>query len=330
MKKWRLLLWAALALVVLGGGLGYRHYWLSRPIGQGPAGPRVPRQPFAEVWTTRNVLLLGVGDSVTAGFGASPGYSYFERLVRNPNDEFAEMQGIHLSAVLPNLREENMAISGSTSIQHVEVLRERLETQAPDTLGIVVMTTGGNDVIHMYGRMPPREGAMYGATLDQARPWIDNFEQRLDKMIDLLEERFPGGCHVFLADIYDPTDGIGDAQNAGLPRWNDGVAIHQAYNDVIRRCAQERAPVHLVPMHREFLGHGIHCSQFWREHYRPEDPYYWYADNLEDPNDRGYDAIRRLFLIEMAKVAGEFRETSTLPQEPALCEPVHSQEVAAI
>jgi len=25
--------------------------------------------------------------------------------------------------------------------------------------------------------------------------------------------------------------------------------------------------------------------------------------NLEDPNERGYDAIRRQFLIEMAKVA---------------------------
>jgi len=27
--------------------------------------------------------------------------------------------------------------------------------------------------------------------------------------------------------------------------------------------------------------------------------------NIEDPNDHGYDAIRRLFLIEMARVLGE-------------------------
>jgi hypothetical protein len=46
---------------------------------------------------------------------------------------------------------------------------------------------------------------------------------------------------------------------------------------------------------------GIHCTQFWREHYRRDDPHYWYADNLEDPNIRGYDAIRRVFLLEMAK-----------------------------
>ncbi|MBC8117927.1 MAG: hypothetical protein H7062_26345 [Candidatus Saccharimonas sp.] len=43
-------------------------------------------------------------------------------------------------------------------------------------------------------------------------------------------------------------------------------------------------------MRAEFLGHGIHCT------------HYWYWDNLEDPNDRGYDAIRRLFLIEMARI----------------------------
>jgi hypothetical protein len=28
---------------------------------------------------------------------------------------------------------------------------------------------------------------------------------------------------------------------------------------------------------------------------------YWYGANLEDPNDRGYDAVRRLFLIETVK-----------------------------
>jgi hypothetical protein len=50
-----------------------------------------------------------------------------------------------------------------------------------------------------------------------------------------------------------------------------------------------------------FLGHGIHCTQWSFEHYDSKDPHYWYAWNLVDPNPRGYDAIRRLFLIEIAK-----------------------------
>ena len=168
MTKWRLLLLVAVGILLTALGLGYRHFWLARPVGEGAAGPPVAREPFAEIWTSEKVLLLGVGDSVTAGFGASPGRSYFERLVRSPDDEFPEMKGIHLSAVFPSLRAETMAISGSTSIHHLDTLRDELEAQDGETLGLVVMTTGGNDIIHMYGRMPPREGAMYGATFEQA------------------------------------------------------------------------------------------------------------------------------------------------------------------
>jgi lysophospholipase L1-like esterase len=296
---------AVVGLALLGCVLAYEHYWLARPIGEGPAGPVVPRKPFATAWTARKVLLLGLGDSVTAGFGVPQGYGYFDRLAENPAGEFVEMRGICLKAVLPNLRIRNVAQSGSTSIHHVDLLRHALARQDAQTLGLVVMTSGGNDLIHNYGRTPPREGAMYGATLAQARPWIAAYQDRLRAMLDLLEDRFPGGLHVFLADIYDPTDGQGDASRAGLPPWPEGLQVVAAYNDVIHRVAAERKYVHVVPMHDAFLGHGVHCTQFWQPHYQAADPHYWYAGNLEDPNHRGYDAIRRLMLIEIAKVLAD-------------------------
>ena len=297
----RLMLLAAVGLGLAGAALLLRQSWLSRPIGSGPAGPAVPRQVFDGVWTSQKVLLLGVGDSVTAGFGATKGHSYFIRLVANPEDEFPDMELICLSEVLPNLKTRNIAVSGSTSIDHLAALA-RLEINPPDVLGLVVMTTGGNDIIHDYGRSPPREGAMYGATLDQAWPWIESFDKRLNEMMDRLTVCFPGGCQVFLANIYDPTDGIGDCQTAGMPNWPDVLRIHQACNAIIARCARDHSFVHLVNIHDAFLGHGIHCTQRWRQHYRSKDPHYWYFENLEDPNDRGYDAIRRLFLIEMSKI----------------------------
>ena len=311
MKRWRLVLLVCVGIALVLGALGYRQFWLARPVGEGPAGPRIDPSRFKEPWTTRKVVLLAVGDSVTAGYGVSSSHSYVGRLAENPDDEFSDMQGVCLRSVLPNLTTRNIAVSGTTSLQHVEIIRDRLEVQDADTLGLVVMTTGGNDLIHNYGRTPPREGAMYGAKLEQAQPWIDAFRERLERMLDLLEERFPGGCHIFLADIYDPTDGVGDASNAGLPKWKDGLVIHRAYNDVVRHAAENRSSVRLVPMHDAFLGHGIHCTQSWREHYRPEDPHYWYATNLEDPNDRGYDAIRRLFLIEIAGLADGLAEEAT-------------------
>lgn len=288
--------------MLLSGGLFYRHFWLQHPIGSGPAGQAVDHSLFRESWTERPVLLLGLGDSVTDGFGASGGKSYFDRLVKNPTDEFDDMQGVCLPAVIPNLTVLNLSMSGTTSQELVDYQLPRLPFVEQGTFGIVVMTTGGNDIIHNYGQSPPHEGAMYGATFEQAAPWISNFKDRLSAILDETVRHFPGGCHIFLADIYDPTDGIGDTLNAGLPRWPDGLKIHSEYNCIIAETADSRAEVTLIKMRDEFLGHGIHCRQFWQSFYRSEDPGYWYFDNLEDPNDRGYDALRRLFLIEMSRV----------------------------
>ena len=309
MKRWRLPLLLALLVATWFGGRAVVRIWLSPPsLGKGPAGPTVPREPFEKTWSQRKVLLLGIGDSVTAGFGIDEDHSYFGRLVKNPFNEYDDMRGICLSAVLPNLDSRNISVSGSTSLHHVTHLREKLEIQPDDVFGLVVMTSGGNDIIHDYGRSPPREGAMYGGTLEQAKPWIANFEKRLDLMIDLIEERFPGGCAIFLADIYDPSDGVGNPQSARMEPWEDCLKVHAAYNEIIRRCAAQRESVHLVPMHAEFLGHGIHCGQSWREHYDQTDPHYWYAMNIEDPNHRGYDALRRVFLLEMIKAAEKIKE----------------------
>ena len=285
----------------------YQYLSIARPIGSGPAGPDVEPSAFAKPWTSRPVLVVGLGDSVTAGFGARKNYSYFDRLLENPADEFESMKGLSLRAVFPRLQATNLAVSGSISHELISYQLPKLGKADTNTLGWVVMTTGGNDLIHSYGKSPPREQAMYGATWAQAQPWITGFEGRLETIITEITSRFPGGCQIFLGNIYDPTDGIGDIQRAGLPAWPDGLKIHAAYNDTIRRCSARHPQLHVVNLHDGFLGHGIHCAQFWSSHYDAKDPHYWYYFNLEDPNERGYDAIRRLFLIEMVKVAKQLR-----------------------
>ena len=290
-------------VLILAVAAGYLHFSSARPIGTGPAGSVIDKIAFAHAWTTRPVLLVGLGDSVTASFGARRGYGYFERLIANPPDEFPDMREISLSAVFPSLKATNLAVSGSISLELVETELPRLPMADVQTLGWIVITTGGNDLIHNYGRTPPREQAMYGATLEEAKPWIEAFERRLDSMVAGISTRFPGGCHIFLANIYDPTDAIGDIEHAGLPAWPSGPKLLAGYNDAIRRCAEKHPAVHIVDLHGAFLGHGIHCSQFWSKHYDAKDPHYWYYANLEDPNERGYDVIRRLFLNRMMEVA---------------------------
>jgi lysophospholipase L1-like esterase len=299
--KRRLLIVFASALISIIAAVTYLYFSFYLPIGSGAAGPTVSSNFFAKQWTNQPVLLVGLGDSVTAGFGARKGYSYFDRLVQNPADEFQSINGICLGKVFPQFASTNLAISGSTSIELVEQELPRLAQANSNTLGIVVMTTGGNDLIHNYGRTPPREQAMYGATLDEAKPWIDDFERRMDSAIHQIQSKFPGGCQIYLANIFDPTDGIGDTTKAHLPAWNDAEKILNAYNEVISRVAEKHSTVHVVDIHSAFLGHGIHCTQFWRTNYDRRDPHYWFYSNLEDPNERGYDVIRRLFLLQIAK-----------------------------
>lgn len=306
-KAKRLIIILVAGMILLGTVLFYLFIYFVHPVGQGPAGPPVARDAFARSWTDRPVWLVGIGDSVTAGFGARRGYSYFDRLIKNPTDEFADLQGICLGAVIPRLQATNLALSGSTSLEHMKKELPRLPIADSNVLGIVVLTTGGNDLIHNYGRTPPRDQAMYGASLEQAKPWIEDFDRRLDSLLDEITAHFPGGCHVFLANIYDPTDEAGDIRRTGLPDWPDGLKILNAYNEIIRKHATTRPNVHLVNLHDAFLGHGIHCAQFWTKHYDRKDPHYWYFINLEDPNERGYDAVRRLFLNAMAASAEQLK-----------------------
>jgi lysophospholipase L1-like esterase len=306
-KPKRMFLIVLFGLALIAGAAAFLFFRFARPIGSGSAGPAVARESFSQPWSSRQIMLVGLGDSVTAGFGARKGYSYFDRLVKNPADEFPELNGICLSAIFPKLSFTNLSVSGSTSAEVAARQLTLFPTNDASVLGIVVMTTGGNDIIHNYGRTPPREEAMYGATWEQARPWLENYGRRLEETMAQIISRFPGGCEIFLANIFDPTDGVGDAERAGLPAWKDASKILDAYNQVIMNCAARRPEVHLIDMHNAFLGHGIHCTQFWQAHYDRHDPHYWFFYNLEDPNERGYDVIRRLFLMEMTKAQGRWK-----------------------
>ncbi len=309
MTRRRKIILSIVAVLVVAGVIAgtFLYGSLNIQAGSGPAGPAVPREPFASAWTDRPVLLLGVGDSITGGYGVPAGKGYFERLHKNAPGDDSALDGANLPAVLPNLKIRNVAVHGSNSLDHLGKQVAALDVQPADVIGIVVLTTGGNDLIHDYGRNPPREGAMFGATFEQARPWIANFRQRLDDMITQVQGRFPGGCHIFLANIYDPSDGLGRPWFLGLvqqqwPDWPDGLAILNEYNAIIGEAAARHVNVHLVDIHAAFMGHGAACGQFWRDGYRGDDPTFWYLPNIEDPSDRGQDALRRVFLNEMAKV----------------------------
>lgn len=274
------------------------------PTGNGPAGPAVSGTPFKHVWSNEKFILIGFGDSITSGYGASPGHDYFDLLAKNDDSNYREMQGRDLKRVFPNLTSIDYAEPYTTSEEHLRDQIQDLRPQPKNVKGIVVISTGGNDIIHDYGKSTPRDGAMYGCTYEEALKWKGSFSSRLRKIIEGINKSFPGGCDIFMANVYDPTDGVGDLQNAHLllPRWRDGVPVLGLFNKVIADTAACYPNVHLVDIHAAFLGHGIHCRDRRNPNYRADDPNYWYFENLEDPNDRGYDALRRVFLRRMIEI----------------------------
>jgi hypothetical protein len=300
-------------LVVLSTGLlalwfGFRHY--HAPMGSGPAGLPVPDAPFQASWSDRDVLFVGVGDSVVTGFGAPKGYGFYALLADSPADDQHDVRGKDLRHVLPHLRTLNLARNSTSSGDHLKSQAYLLPKQKADVYGIVVLSTGGIDLIHDYGAAPPRDEALYGASWEVGRPLADRFRQRLELLLDELSSRFPGGCDIFVATIFDPTDGVGDIEKTDpllrfvkpLPPWPDGLRIHGAFNDHIRAAAHARPNVHVVDVYATLLGHGLHGGDRGSPHYHPEDPTTWLYFNVEDPNARGYDAIRRAFLRSMLEV----------------------------
>ena len=281
----------------------FRHY--HAPMGSGPAGPSVPAAAFAEPWSQREVLLLGIGDSVVTGFGAPKGHGFFDLLSENPDDDQPDMKEKNLRRVLPHLEVLRLARNSTSSGDHLRSQLGLFSKQRESVFGIVAVSTGGIDLIHDYGASPPRDEALYGATWEQGKELAGRFRARLEQLLDDVTRRFPGGCEIFVATIFDPTDGVGDIEKADpllrlvkpLPPWPDGLKIHGAFNDHIRAAAGARRNVHVIDVHQLLLGHGLHAADKANAHYHPDDPTTWLYFNVEDPNQRGYDAIRRAFLL---------------------------------
>lgn len=302
--RWRVLLLCMLLIATCFGYVGWRFYNAvrTRPMGTGPAGPAIAAESFQTPWLEKPVAFIGIGDSITRGLGAPKGLTYFPLLMNNDDTFYPDMAGRDLSRVVTIQSYRNYAQDYTISQEHIDRQLVKVPQYDESIHGIIVLTSGGNDLIHDYGRSQPQHDAMYGCSYKQGQQWCEMLQARLDTLLTGIMSKFPGGCDIFFANLYDPTDGVGDPQTMGLPRWRACVKVVKLTNEKIAELCEKHPNVHLVDIHSEFLGHGIHCDEPWRKYYNADDPHFWYYYNLEDPNLRGFDAIRRLFLNEMIRV----------------------------
>jgi lysophospholipase L1-like esterase len=267
------------------------------PVDEGP-----PADPDVDTWVPdtfppsdpRRVVFFG--DSITAGYGISdPGDVYTALMLANRDRRWPDQVGDDLAARFPALDDVlDVSVPGATTGTVVaDQLPDVEAAWGPVVEGevLVVGTIGGNDLT---------EAIFNGRDLDQA---TDDVLANLETITRFFHDpvRFPGGAHVAITNVYEPSDGAGQVDECFFGLDLSGVI--PAFDGLIddSRAQAERDGWAWVDLRGHFRGHGFHFDDEG-DWYEPEDPTLWFQADCIHPNERGHHEIRRLF---MAAFAGE-------------------------
>jgi len=223
---------------------------------------------------------VGLGDSISIDeYAGGPGWGAISLLYRNKDEIYPEWKGKDLISIYPGIDFHYLASDGAICDT---IIGEQLPSLPPgdDDPTIITLTIGGNDFLSSLGP---------GGSID--REAIDGFRLNLTKILKTLRERYPN-CTIILGTIYDPTDGVGDLAIPDVD-VQEAYALFHAFNKAICDIG-ETYGAHIADIYSHFLGHGSHHGDPNNPHYCPDDPSYWYVQEVE-PNGRGAHEVRRLF-----------------------------------
>lgn len=253
------------------------------------AGPEYP--------SVARVLVLG--DSISTGTGASEPdvLSYYALLYDDDGSgEHGEPDDDLKARFGEELLFRQLAQGGATSGDFaaslctgcddnaLQGLFESRETWPPEGHTVVVMTIGGND---LGGRL--LAGDYTGAILDDA---IAN----LRSIVGFLQDpaHFPDGTSIFVASIYDPSDGEDHASgclfDVEFPGISEAIDVWHARYEAL----SAELGFTVVDATSHFRGHGWNYANPQNPFYDEDDPSLWFSDCIH-PNDRGHHELRRLF-----------------------------------
>jgi len=238
-------------------------------------------------------LYLGLGDTLSIDqYAGGPGCGACSLLATNRDDAYPDFVGRDLTTASPDLAVHRLARDGATTRG---VMEEQVFRLPNDRGGrtLATFTAGSNDLLLTL--------QLRGTLLDEDG---EAMVRRLRSTVASIHTRF-ADCLVLLATVVDPTDGVGDLLAPGQP-LNRGLDVLGRVNEAVREVAAEAEGTRLIDLHAAFLGHGSHATDPGNPHYHPSNPTAWLGD-LVAPNDRGADAIRRLWwqgLVEAGWVEG--------------------------
>ena len=240
--------------------------------------------------------LLVMGDSIAAGYGASveTRTSFGPMLYEDdPSADFSE-PGADLKTLygddllyrqlgLPGATSEDLAAAVCAGCE-IQDLFEQQETWPPEGHTIVAITIGGND---LSGSL--FSGGFTGQLMEDA---LDN----LAKVVAFLQDpaNFPDGTTIYVATVYDPTDGEDHASacyfDVTVPDISAAINVwRERYIDLGKEMGFA-----VVDTLSHFRGHGWNYGNESNPFYDEDDPSLWFADCVH-PNDQGHSEYRRVF-----------------------------------
>jgi hypothetical protein len=236
-----------------------------------------------------------VGDSITAGTGATNRNLPYTKLLRENDDDTwptaTELDFTGIYGEEPEVIDE--ALGGATTASLVTKQLPHVTEALGDTVSgvtAVVVTIAGNDVQALI--------AQPSKTEETAEKIVANLSDFYDYFEDPV--RFPDGSVIFLANVYEPSDGVGQYDDCfyGL-NLVEVLESLDYINEATLAQAKERN-VAWIDMRGHFLGHGFYAEDTENPYHHPDDPSVWFDDDCIHPNDRGHHEIRRLMWYALA------------------------------
>ena len=227
----------------------------------------------ADDWYVSGVY-VALGDSMSIDdYAGGAGRGAASLLYRNCAADFPEWAGRELAAT--GLQAQILAQDGATA---ADVLQRQLPL-IEQTPAVVTLTMGGNDLLAIFGNSAAAE-TVIGEVIVAG-------EEILSRL-----NAASGGARIVVTTVYDPSDGTGDDDAAGLLwPWPEGPAVVRALNAALTGLARRHGAL-VADVHGWFLGHGATAGAPSQVLSRPASRNLWYC-NLIEPNAWGAHEIRR-------------------------------------
>ena len=243
---------------------------------------------YAHTFPNSPEVVIFLGDSITAGAGSPGDEEDYVRLLVNNTNTWPDWDGKDLATRYPEIEVFDVSKSGSWTGTVLNDQIERLEEQVTypfEGEALVVITVGGNDL----------QSVLLNPSIVEERleKTVTNWRQIAEYFLD--GQRFPDGSTVLMANVYEPTDAVGQAGDCfyGLNISSLLPSLQEA-NMQFRGLAEELG-FSVLDMRGTFLGHGFNYDDSTMLYYNEADPSLWLANDCIHPNPRGHHEIRSMF-----------------------------------